>query len=125
MRPLAIVISALLLYGTAWAEEAVPYKEMLHRNGANSSKLTLGMTKAQVLETMGAFSSEVRDGPLSNPWKIEAFVKEDDTIEVLYYLVKRHPPFTPIRESQAIAVVLKNGSVVAWGRGAEAPFKQQ
>ncbi len=72
---------------------------------------------------MGAATTKVRDGPLSNPWKVEAFVRGEDHIEVLYYLVRKHPPFTPIRESQAISVVLKNGAVVAWGRRAEKAFK--
>jgi hypothetical protein len=105
------------------AAEACAAGGYLQRNTANSSKLSIGMTKAQVLGTMGDATSEVRDGPLSNPWKVEAFARGKDEFEILYYLVRRHPPFTGVRESQAIAVVLKNGTLVAWGRDAHVPYK--
>ena len=122
-RLLLMLIGALLLHGSAWAGDAISYRELLHRNNENSSKLSLGMTKGEVLSTMGNWSTEVRDGPLSSPWKTEAFVSGEDTIEVLYFLVKKHPPFTRISESQAIAAVIKNGSLVAWGRNAQIPFE--
>jgi hypothetical protein len=122
-RTLAIFLGVICFNGHALAADPIPYNEFLQLNNENSSKLSLGMTKEQVLNTMGDWSSAVRDGPLANPWRTEAFVHDADTIEVLFYLVRRHPPFTPILERQAISVVLKNGLVVAWGRNAHAPFK--
>jgi hypothetical protein len=122
-RSLAALLGVLLMAPGVQAGEAVPYREYLQLNNANSSKLSIGMTKAQVLSTMGDTTSEVRDGPLSNPWKVEAFARGSDKSEILYYLVRRHPPFTGIRESQAIAIVLKNGALVAWGRDARAAYK--
>ena len=38
-------------------------------------------------------------------------------------LVLKHAPFLPIRDSQAISVVIKNGVLVAWGRNAHTAFK--
>lgn len=122
-RLLSILIGALLFCGNAWAEDSVSYRKLLHQNNENSSRLSLGMTKEQVLDTMGAVSSSVPDGPISNPWKSEAFLHEGEPVEVLYYLVRKHPPFAPLSESQAISVVIKSGSVVAWGRNAQSPFK--
>jgi hypothetical protein len=122
-RMLAILIGAIFLNGHALAADPIPYNEFLQLNNENSSKLSLGMTKEQVLKTMGDWSSAVRDGPLANPWRTEAFVHDADTIEVLFYLVRRHPPFTPILDRQAISIVLKNGLVVAWGRNAHESFQ--
>ena len=102
------------------AGDSIPYREYLSRN---SAKLALGMSKAEVMRTMGSAPSKVRDGPLANPWKAEAFERGEDTFEVLFYLVRKHAPFTRIRESQAIAVVIKNGSVTRWGVGAHRPLK--
>jgi len=81
------------------------------------------MTKADVITAMGAYSSKVHSGPISNPWKVEAFSRGDDSYEVLYYLVTPHRLFGPIHESQATSIVLKNGILVAWGQNAEAFVK--
>ena len=122
----ASALSALLvlvLSTASFAEGLIPYREYLSRNSTNSAKLALGMSKAEVMSTMGSAPSRVRDGPLANPWKVEAFERGEDTFEVLFYLVRKHPPFTRIRESQAIAVVIKNGSVSGWGAGAHRSLK--
>ncbi|MEZ5397823.1 MAG: DUF3192 domain-containing protein [Bryobacterales bacterium] len=123
MRRLALAILLLLVAAPALAGDEVPYREFLARNAERSAKLTLGMKKDEVLAVMGDATSRVRDGNLSNPWKVEAFQKGEDQVEVLFYLVRKHPPFTAIRESQALAVVLRNGAVVAWGSGADREFR--
>jgi hypothetical protein len=122
-RSIVAIIALLTLGACAAPVEELPYREYLNRNAANSSKLSLGMTKEQVLAIMGDGRTQVPQGPLENPWKAEAFLRSDDTFEVLYYLVRRHPPFAPILHSQAISVVIKNGKLVAWGHNAEAAFK--
>ena len=122
-RFVAVLIGILTASASAWAAEEIPYREFLSRNSASSSKLSLGMTREQVLGVMGDLRSEVRDGQLANPWKVEAFLRGEDAVEVLYYLVRGHPPFTPILQNQAISVVLKNGKLVAWGRNADAGFR--
>lgn len=98
--------------------ETISYKDLLSRNNANIAQLGMGMTRDQVVALMKSYSSEVRNGPLSNPYKAESFQRGADNYEVLYYLTHSHPPFTPIRDSQATPVVLKNGAVVGWGQSA-------
>jgi Protein of unknown function (DUF3192) len=122
-QSIAILLSGLLIAAAAYAGEKVSYREFLARNVTNSSRLSLGMTKEEVAGIMGVFETETRDGPINNPWTTEAFKHGEDTIEVLYYLVRRNPPFTPILKSQATSVVFKNGDLVAWGRGADASFR--
>ncbi len=121
-RTLATLLVLLLATG-AFADDPIPYDEFLQQNNENSAKLSLGMTKAEVMSVMGHKRTKVRDGPLSNPWKVEAYIRGEDTFEVLYYLVRKHPPFSPILESQAITAVIKNGGLVAWGRDADKPFR--
>ena len=123
-RSAGIFIGMLVVVAaSARAGDELSYREFLARNLSNSSKLSLGMTKAEVTSAMGDFETETNDGPIYNPWSAEAFTHGEDTIEVLFYLVRRHPPFTPILRSQAISVVFKNGDLVAWGRNADAGFR--
>lgn len=98
--------------------ETVSFKTLISRNLVNLNKLSIGMTKTEVLELMGSFAAETKDSLVPNPYKVEPFSLEKDQYEVLYYLTKKYPPFTPIKLSQATPVVLKNGRVVGWGTGA-------
>ncbi len=93
----------------------IAYKEMLLRNRANIVKLSIGMTKAEVLETMGIFQAKTRNEDVPNPLKSEMHTKDDDTYEILFYMTRKYPPFIPIHDSQATPVVLKNGKVIGWG----------
>lgn len=96
----------------------VPYEDFLAQNNASITHLRIGMTRGEVVALMKSSTTEVRDGPLSNPYRTESFQRGADIYEVLYYLTRRHPPFTPIRDWQATPVVLKNGTVVGWGQSA-------
>jgi Protein of unknown function (DUF3192) len=96
----------------------VPYEDFLAQNNASTSHLRIGMTRDQVVALMKSNTTQVRDGPLSNPYRTESFQRDADIYEVLYYLTRKHPPFTPIRDWQATPVVLKNGTVVGWGQSA-------
>lgn len=119
---LRVIVFSVLLSAVAAAQAGdtskIPYRDFLAQNNANISQLTLGMTREQVVTLMKNYTSSVRDGPLSNPYKTESFQRESDSYEVLYYLTRKHPPFTSIRDSQATPVVLKNGAVVGWGQSA-------
>jgi hypothetical protein len=96
----------------------VRYEDFLAQNNASITHLKIGMTRDQVVALMKSNTTEVRDGPLSNPYRTEAFQRDADIYEVLYYLTRSHPPFTSIRDWQATPVVLKNGTVVGWGQNA-------
>ncbi len=124
-RLIAITLLAIFATTAGAAEDGkIPYKELLARNNSGISQLALGMTKEQVVTLMKSYSSEVPDGALSNPYKTESFQRGSDTYEVLYYLTRAHPPFTPIRDSQSTPVVLKNGKVTGWGQSALHEVKQ-
>lgn len=95
--------------------ETVAYKTMLSRNLANLNKLSAGMTKAEVVDTMETFHAKTPDSLVPNPYETEAFAVGATQYEVLYYMTRKYPPFTPIKRSQATPVVLKEGRVAGWG----------
>jgi hypothetical protein len=123
IRALALSVGFALIAAATLAGDHAAYVDFLARNLSNSSKLSVGMSKADVASAMGDAQTSTRDGPIYNPWSAEAFTKGTDTYEVLYFLVRKHPPFTPILRSQAIAVVFKNGLLIAWGREADAAYR--
>jgi len=96
----------------------VPYKKFLAYNQENISRLQLGMTRAQVIDLMKNYTSKVGSGPLSNPYRSNMFIRNQDSVEVMYYLTQPYRRFTPIRDSQATPVVLTNGVAVGWGQSA-------
>ena len=113
MRRLSFILLLTLFWADAslFAQE-VKYREFLRINGENISRISQGMTEAEVREIMGSYSSAVRDGPLSNPWSTE---QNGETL-ILHYLTRRNPPFTPILEQQATPVIFVDGVVSAIGR---------
>ena len=118
MRTLITLCSLLLVTSSiaSFAAEdvkTVSYKKMMQLNEANVAKIATGMTKDEVVQIMGNIQSEVRDGPINNPWKIEIH----GDLEILHYITSRHPPFMPIKAYQATPIVLKEGKVIGMGRG--------
>jgi len=118
MLRLTILAVGSLLSASAAAACETPYADILKNNMVNIQHLTLGMTKAQVQQTMTDCVTRVHSTYYTNPFRSDMVQKGGDSYEVMYYLTKDHPPFTPIRESQATPVVLKNGAVVGWGPSA-------
>ena len=96
-------------------DAVVSYKQLLAYNQDNSSRLQLGMTRAQVVDLMKSYKSKIGSAPLSNPYRSNMFVRNQDSYEVLYYLTQPHRRFRPIADTQATPIVLKNGVVVGWG----------
>ena len=95
---------------SAFADE-VKYKKYISQNASNISTVSIGMSRQEVLEIMGSDQSEVPDGPLANPWKLEM---QGDT-EILWYLTRSHPAFRPIRSDQATPIIIEEGKVLAIG----------
>lgn len=119
MLRLTGLIAGCALACTAAAENCqIPYGELLKQNAVNIGHLSLGMTKAQVTALMTDCTTLVHNNPYLNPLRSDMLQKDADSYEVLYYLTRVHPAFQPIRDSQAMPVVLKNGAVVGWGYAA-------
>ncbi len=98
--------------------DRVSYKEFLSNNLSRLNRLTVGMTRDEVLATMGNLETSTRDSSIPNPYRTESFAVGGSQYEVLHYLTRKHPPFTPIKPSQATPVVLRDGVLVGWGQSA-------
>jgi hypothetical protein len=98
--------------------DAIPYKELLARNQAAISRLAVGMTKDEVMATMGTDSAVTKNGLVLNPIRTESFTIGADVFEKMFYVTSAHRMFGPVNESQTTPVVLKNGKVIGWGKDA-------
>ena len=126
MRALGAVILALLIAGCASGnrqdtsvEQHLTLAEMAASNQSNLMKLSVGMSKEEVIALMGKQSAKTNDGVVNNPWTVETFVVKDSAqYEGFYYVTRKNQPFTPVRKSLTTAIVFKNGKVVGWGENA-------
>lgn len=114
-RLLLAVACALGLAGCASDPNIISYKDYLAANNQNIQHLKLGMSKDEVMALMKTYSADIHGNPLPNPSHIEFVQRGKDVYEIMYYITHAHPPFTPIRDTQATPVVLKNGAVAGWG----------
>ena len=118
MTVLSGLATIVALIATVSCARRVPqssYVDMLSSNRLNLQKLDLGMTRGEVDAIMGTTPSQTRNGLVPNPYERDVLQRKNGSYEVLYYLTQKYPPFTAIKRSQAIPVVLRNGKVAGWG----------
>jgi Protein of unknown function (DUF3192) len=127
MRALSTVIVALVLFGCssgtarrdAGVEGQLTLAELAASNQAGLVKLSVGMSRKEVISLMGSKTAKTPDGVVNNPWTVETSVGKDGAqYEALYYIIRKNQPFTPVRKSLATAIVFRNGKVVSWGENA-------
>jgi hypothetical protein len=112
--PITLILATCSVAGSSTGDvKKVSYEKMIELNSLNVTKITTGMTKDEVVQIMGTIQSQVRSGPINNPWRVEVH----DDMEILHYITSSHPPFTPILANQATPIVFKDGEVVGMGRG--------
>jgi Protein of unknown function (DUF3192) len=98
--------------------------QLVASNQSKLLKLSVGMSKNDVISLMGNQTAMTHDGIVNNPWTVESMVGRDGAqYEALYYITRTNPPFTPIRKALATAIVTKDGKVVGWGEDALARYK--
>ena len=111
--------SALILACFALEGCAPNLAELGYENQSNLARLSVGMSKPDVLKIMGQAVARSKDGPVANPYRQETFQdKSGAQYEVLYYVTERNRRFQPLRVKNATPVVLKNGVVSGWGEQA-------
>jgi hypothetical protein len=89
--------------------------ELASSNQTKLVHLSLGMTKNEVIALMGTETASTRDGIVSNPWTVEAYGADGVSYEILFYVTRPNPPFTPVRKNLTTPVVLKDNRVLGWG----------
>ncbi|KIO37242.1 DUF3192 domain-containing protein [Shewanella sp. cp20] len=82
------------------------WERVQEQNRVNLSKLSLGMTRDQVLTLMGTADFN------------EAYTKQDKTINVLYYRTQRTREDGTTTKDECTPIVITDNRVVGWGEKA-------
>ena len=82
----------------------------------NSARLVLlepGMSKSQVLETMGTTNATF----VNNPYLVSLFSIKEDYITVIYYFTRNPSEYykTSVTFEKLTPIVLLNGKLIGWG----------
>jgi hypothetical protein len=110
----AIVVLALL--GLAACAHGPNVGNQIAANKQGLPRLTAGMTKAQVMSTMTELDIKTKEGIAKNPFTTETITGRDGAkYEVLYYVTRIPPPYTPIGKFLTTPVILKGGKYVGQG----------
>jgi hypothetical protein len=113
-RTTVIVLALLALAACATGKPNVGNQISANKQGL--PKLTTGMTKSQVMKTMTEIDIKTNEGIAKNPFATETVTGRDGAkYEVLYYVTRFPPPFTPIGKFITTPVILKGGKYVGQG----------
>ena len=113
-RIIVIVLALVSIAACATGKPNVGSQIAANKQGL--PKLTVGMTKAQVLNTMTEIDIKTNEGVAKNPFAREVVTGRDGAkYEVLYYVTKFPPPYTPIGKFLTTPVILKGGKYVGQG----------
>jgi tetratricopeptide (TPR) repeat protein len=120
-RSSRIMMIALILVSAGNAHAAkntpadpsmIPYKELLNRNNRAFSELWVGMSKDELIATMGSYSAVTENGFVMNPVRRESFTVGTDSYEKLLYLSAGGPN----NAARTRTILIENGKVVVWER---------
>jgi len=114
MRGLVVFLLAISLVGCTYATN------FRVKNRENLSKLSPGMSKADLLQVMGTKTKYVLDlrERINNPYRTETTRgKDGEMYEVLFYYTDLKKRDEAITDDELTPIVLKDGKVVGWGWG--------
>ena len=85
-------------------------------NRARLALLEPGMSKSQVLQTMGTLNAAY----VSNPYLVSLFSIKEDHITVIYYFTRNPSEYykTSVTFEKLTPIVLLNGKLIGWGEEA-------
>ena len=114
-------ITIMLFNGCKGEQKAVAIRT---ENRLNITKISVGMTKAEVLQIMGDKTAQASFGKntvtVTNPYRGEFKQVNGQNYEILYYYThqeQRDWPFKrfEILERELTPVVFQDGKVIGWG----------
>lgn len=107
MKKLSALFLVFLLIGCASSIE-----QMRTKNRENLLRLSLGMSKFDVLQIMG---TETFKG-INNPYRVETPKGEDGELyEVLFYNTETKNKDRVIDENELIPIVFEDNKLIGWG----------
>ena len=109
-----LFVMVILVSGCATIQQATA------PNRENLLKLSIGMSKAEVLATMGTKSIAKRDinlitTTINNPYRSEILQGKDATLEVIYYVTDVKKDDYAITDDELTPLVFDNGKLIGWG----------
>ena len=112
MRGLVVFFMAMLLVGCASSET------VRAKNRKNLSKLSVGMSKSDVLKTMGTRTIRTSSDTITNPYRTETLKgKDEKSYVVLLYYTDLKKLDGAITDDEMTPIVLADDKVVGWGWG--------
>ncbi len=85
-------------------------------NRKNLMKLSIGMSKQEVLNIMGTKTMHILYGAVNNPYRSEMLRLENGkTLELLYYYTDIKRRDNCITDDELTPLVFHNGELIGWG----------
>jgi len=111
MRKVLVLLLCWGLAGCAGLET------MRATNRENLLKLSIGMTKQEVLYTMETRTISSKGHRITNPYRSETLQGKDKALEVLYYYTDVKRSDGEITEDELTPIVFDDSKVIGWGWG--------
>jgi len=114
------LIATVLLVAFPFVAQAGAGK-VRNKNRENLNRLSVGMTKEEVLKVMGTKTLRgggiYGTGKISNPYRTETLLSGDGktTLEVLFYYTDKKKADGAITDDELTPLVLKEGKLIGWG----------
>jgi len=119
MKQLVIFLSILLFsIGCASGPEVktISLAELAQKNQLNINKLSIGITKTDLVSLLGDNVAKTHDGLVSYPFHTEAFIGEQGIqYDVLYYVTAKNQTFKRLTLKETTPLIFKNGTLIGWG----------
>ncbi|MBM3244766.1 MAG: DUF3192 domain-containing protein [Candidatus Omnitrophica bacterium] len=86
-------------------------------NKKNLGSLVMGMTKEEVMDTMGRGSIITESMSVTNPYMIKRMVIGSRHFEVLYYVTDALIEDQFVDDDELTPIIFENGALIGWGWG--------
>lgn len=115
---------SLLLVVVLFLSGCATLSELRARNRENLTRLSVGMTKDEVLKIMGTKTTKAYQGwdggfvdVINNPYRSEILQGENKTLEVLYYYTDKKKADGAITDDELTPLVFEDNKLIGWGWG--------
>lgn len=110
-RTLLILLSASLFASCASVDT------VRNQNRRKLAHLSIGMTKAEVLDVMGTRTARFLRGmeSVTNPHRTEMFTADERSVEVLFYQTDTKSRDDAVTDDELTPIILVDGKLAGWG----------
>jgi len=109
MRKLFVLLLCLSFVGCATIDS------IRAMNRERLMKLSIGMSKQEVLNVMGTQTMQAEGWTVNNPYRSEIMTGKDKTFEVLYYYTDVKQGDNAITDDELAPLVFDDGKLIGWG----------